>query len=122
MTEDDLTPVVWMGRSRRDLKDMPVQVRREVGQALYWAKKGTKHPAAKPLRGELSGVMEIVSDHDGETFRAVYTTKLAGVLYVLHAFQKKSTSGIATPKKEIEVIKSRLADARDLHRQRQKGK
>lgn len=80
MTEDDLTPLVWMGRSRRDLKGMPVQVRREVGQALYWAQKGTRHSAAKPLRGELSGVMEIVSDHDRGTFRATYTTKLEGVL------------------------------------------
>lgn len=89
----------------------------EVGFALFTAQLGGKHPAAKPMKGfGGAGVIEIVEDHDGDTYRAVYTVKLAGAVYVLHAFQKKSKQGKATPKHDIELIKARLMTAQLHHR------
>jgi phage-related protein len=92
---------------------------REIGHALYVAQIGGKHPSAKPLTGDKefkgAGVLEIVEDHDGSAYRAVYTVKFAGAIYVLHAFQKKSKRGIATPKSDIELIKRRLRAAREHH-------
>jgi phage-related protein len=86
-----------------------------IGFALRTAQKGGRHPDAKPLKGfKGAGVLEIVSDFDGNTFRAVYTVKIKGVIYVLHAFQKKSKKGISTPKTEIEKIKRRLKEAERL--------
>jgi phage-related protein len=83
-----------------------------MGYALYVAQLGDKHRDAKPLRGVGgAGVLEIVSDHQGDTFRCVYTVRIAGSVYVLHAFQKKSKSGRETPKAEIDLIKRRLRDA-----------
>ncbi|MEI8153990.1 MAG: type II toxin-antitoxin system RelE/ParE family toxin [Hyphomicrobiales bacterium] len=110
--------VVWMGSSRRDLKTFPRAVQSNVGHALYTAQCGETDPSAKPLKGfGGTAVMEIVERHAGDAFRAVYTAAVGDVLYVLHAFQKKSTRGIATPQREIDLIKARLKDARDLHRQ-----
>jgi phage-related protein len=106
---EKLKPLRWIGRSRQALREFPAQVRREIGYALQFAQAGTKHPSAKPLRGfGGAGVLEIVEDFDGSTYRAVYTVRFAGAVYVLHAFQKKSKSGIATPKKEIDLIRNRL--------------
>jgi phage-related protein len=83
-----------------------------MGYALYLAQLGDKHLDAKPLKGFAgAGVLEIVADHDGDAFRAVYTVRFAGAVYALHAFQKKSTRGIATPKREIERIRQRLRQA-----------
>lgn len=91
-----------------------------IGHALYAAQCGETDPAAKPLKGFGGAtVMEIVERHGGEAFRAVYTAALGDAVYVLHAFQKKSTHGIATPKHEIDLIWSRLKDARELHERRQ---
>lgn len=87
----------------------------EVGYALYLAQRGEHPPQAKRLKGELGGLIEIVEDFDGNTYRAVYTVKLRGAVYVLHVFQKKSTRGIATPRREIELIKERYARAREHH-------
>jgi phage-related protein len=84
-----------------------------VGYALYMAQCGAQHPAAKRLKGDLHGLVEVVEDHQGDTYRAVYTTKLAGLVYVLHVFQKKSTRGVATPKRDLTLIKSRLRQARE---------
>ena len=88
-----------------------------MGYALYVAQTGGKHPAAKPLKGggafKWAGVLEVVDDFDGNTHRAVYTVRFAGVVYTLHAFQKKSKKGIATPQSEIERIKSRLKAAEE---------
>ena len=107
-----LKPVVWMGTSRRDLSGMPEKVQADFGYALYVAQLGDKHRNAKPLTGfGGGGVVEIVSDHRGDTFRCIYTVRLAGSIFVLHAFQKKSKTGRATPKAEIEMVKSRLRDA-----------
>jgi phage-related protein len=89
-----------------------------MGFALYLAQTGEKHLAAKPLKGfGGAGVLEVVEDHDGDTFRAVYTVKFASAVYVLHAFQKKSKSGIKTPQTDIDLIKQRLKLAEQMHKQ-----
>lgn len=88
-----------------------------MGYALHLAQLGEKSPAAKPLKGfGGAGVLEIVDDHDGDTFRAVYTVRFGDSVYVLHAFQKKSKSGIATPAKEMETVRERLKLAEAHHR------
>src|SRR5437868_12440580 len=102
-------PLVWVGSSLRDLRDFPDDVKDEMGFALYEAQCGLKPTAAKPLRGfGGAGVLEIVSDYQSDTFRAVYTVRLGERVYVLHAFQKKSKKGIATPKSDLELINRRL--------------
>jgi phage-related protein len=119
---ENLKPIVWMGSSREDLRGFPEQVRRDIGHALYTAQQGSTDPAAKPLKGfGGANVMEIVDRHETNTYRAVYTAQFAGTIYVLHAFQKKSKRGIATPRKDIELIEDRLAAARKHYKERQKG-
>lgn len=98
-----LKPVVWMGSSRRDLKTFPDDVQAHVGYALYGAQCGEEYASVKALKGfGRRSVLEIVAPHDGDTYRAVYTVKFTEAIYVLHAFQKKSKSGIATPKFESD--------------------
>lgn len=108
MERKKLSPVEWVGSSKEDLKSFPDEVQDHVGFTLHQAQAGMKHRDAKPMKGLGSGVLEIVSRHDGDTYRAVYAVRFKGVLYVLHAFQKKAKKGIATPKQEIDVIKRRL--------------
>ena len=117
---DQIKPLRWVGSSRSDVKSFPQPVRSEIGQALYAAQKGETDPAAKPLTG-FGGrsVLEIVTRYDGDSWRTVYTVRLADAVYVLHAFQKKSKTGRATPKKEIDLIHKRLADAERDHQKRQ---
>jgi phage-related protein len=113
-----LKPVRWIGSSRDDLRDFSVEARRNIGYALHFAQMGDKHPSAKPLQGfGGAGVLEIVEDHDGDTYRAVYTVRFAEVIYVLHIFQKKSKRGVKTPQREIDLIKARLQRAEDDYRQ-----
>jgi phage-related protein len=113
-------PLVWLGSSRRDLRAFPREARREIGAALYAAQQGETDPAAKPLKGfGGAAVMEIVSEALRGAWRAVYTVRFDEAVYVLHAFQKKSKRGIATPKQEIELIKHRLAEAARWHREGQ---
>jgi phage-related protein len=109
--------VEWIGSSREDLRAFPGEVREVMGEALYRAQQGDEHPAAKALKG-FGGrsVLEIVDDHHGGTYRAIYTVKLTNAIYVLHAFQKKSKKGIATPRHEIELIRARLKRAEEHHR------
>lgn len=105
-------PVEWIGSSRDDLRAFPPDVRRVMGQAIDDAQWGGEHPAVNALKGFGGrGVLEVIDDFDGNTYRAVYTVKFAGVVYVLHAFQKKSKKGIATPQREIGLIKERLRRA-----------
>lgn len=106
-------PVEFVGSSRDDLRGFPLEVRSEIGHAIFAAQIGGKHPSAKPWKGLGSGAFEIVSDDNGDTYRAVYSVDFKIVVYVLHAFQKKSKSGIATPKFEIDRIKRRLKTARE---------
>ena len=102
-------PLFWVGSSKEDLKEFPEEVRRTIGFALWQAQRGGKHGDAKPLKGfGGSGVLEIVEDHRASTYRAVYTVRLAGAVYVLHAFQKKSKRGVKTPSQEIDLVKRRL--------------
>jgi phage-related protein len=107
----EIKPVIWLGDSLRILKSFPAIVQDEVGYALFLAQRGDKHLAAKPLSGFGSGVLEVVADHRGDTFRAVYTVRLAGRVFVLHAFQKRSKRGIATPQMDVVLIKRRLKQA-----------
>ncbi|MBR8124333.1 type II toxin-antitoxin system RelE/ParE family toxin [Burkholderia multivorans] len=105
-------PLYWLGSARKDLKAMPEAVQDTFGYALYLAQTGGKHDQAKPLRGFGSaGVLEVVESEDSGTYRAVYTVKLGGAVYVLHCFQKKSCRGIATPKPDIELVRARLRAA-----------
>src|SRR5260221_13624439 len=113
-SQDEPKPVRWVGSCKEDLSGFPAEVRRRVGGALWDAQIGRKAPYAKPLRGfGDAGVLEVVDDFDGDTFRAVYTVRFAKAIYVLHAFQKKSKRGIATPKAELDLIEQRLRRARE---------
>jgi phage-related protein len=111
--------IVWIGSSRRDLKAFPAEVRDVMGYALYQAQIGSKSTSAKPLTGfGGAGVLEIVEDFQTNTYRAVYTVKFAERVYVLHAFQKKSKKGIATPKADVDLIKKRLGLAEQDYKTR----
>jgi phage-related protein len=107
-----------MGSSRKDLAAMPVAVKKDFGGALHAVQDSRTPEGAKPLKGKAHGAMQLSEDHDGETYRAVYTVELEDAVYVLHCFQKKSKSGIATPQADIDLIERRLKDARALHAQR----
>ena len=110
-----IKPTVFVGSSRKDLRAFPTAVRNEIGQALFEAQLGDHPRNAKPLKG-LGGVLEIRDNFEGDTYRAVYTIRFEGVLYILHAFQKKSTSGIATPQRHVDLIRQRLRDAEVIHK------
>ena len=113
-----MKPVEWIGSSRDDLRDFPIPVRRVVGLALRMAQAGDKHPDAKPLRGyHGAGVLEVVAHDDGDTYRAVYTVRFSEAVYVLHCFQKKSTRGIATSRRDLDLMENRLRRAQQLHEQ-----
>ena len=115
---DQPKPVVWIGSSRRDLKGFPKRVRSDIGQALYTGQMGETDPAAKPLKGfGGASVMEVIDRHDTNTYRAVYTVQFADVIYVLHAFQKKSKHGAATPKADIDLIRQRLKRAEEDYKE-----
>lgn len=101
-------PLYWVGSSLKDITRFPAEVQRSVGFALSAAQYGGKHPAAKPWKGEGPGVLEIVKDYDGETYRAIYTVRFANAVYVLHAFQKKSPRGIETRQSDIALVRERL--------------
>jgi len=109
-----LKDVVWVGDSREQVQQFPKGARRTVGQALRFAQRGDKHPKAKPMTGIGPGVLEIVARHGTDTYRAVYAVSVGERIYVLHCFQKKSTKGIKTPKKEIDLIKQRLRQAKQM--------
>lgn len=112
--------VHFIGPSRDEVRAFPRPVRRTIGVALRTAQFGRKHETAKPLKGfKGAGVLEIVEDHDRNTYRAVYTVRFAQHVYVLHAFQKKSKKGIATPKHILKLIRDRLAAATADHRARE---
>ena len=116
----DLKSVRWMGTSLRDLRSFPREVRIDIGHALFAAQEGRTDPAAKPLKGfGGASVLEIVSSHHGNTWRGVYTVRFHDAIYVLHVFQKKSTKGIATPRRESDLIKRRLVEAERDYKERQ---
>lgn len=104
-------PLDWVGSSKKDFLGFPGPVKDEMGNALGLAQFGGKHPSAKPWKSQGPGVFEVVEDHDGNTYRAVYTVRFKEVVYVLHAFQKKSPKGIRTAQTDIGLIKRRLVAA-----------
>ena len=114
-----LKPVIWLGDSLSELKTFPAAVQDEMGYAVYLAQCGQKHVSAKPLKGLGAGVLEVVSDHRGDTFRSVYTVRFVDRVFVLHAFQKKSKSGVATPKADIDLIMQRLKQAVALSKKKE---
>ena len=124
MTSQARKPLKWMGSSKRDLDAMPEEVKDVFGHAIDLAQAGGKHQDAKAMGGFGSaGVLEVVEDHRRDTYRAVYTIKFSGWVYVLHCFQKKSKSGIKTPKEDIALITARLKAAKSDYElwQRQHG-
>lgn len=109
-------PLAWIGSSKEDLLELPRKVQKDVGYALYLAQLGLKHLNVKPLSGFGGrGVLEVIEDDAGGTYRAVYTVKFKESIYVLHAFQKKSKKGRETPKEEMEIIAKRLKIAEQKH-------
>lgn len=115
-------PLFWMGSSRKDLKLFPGEVQDVMGRALLDAQFGGRHPEAKPLKGfGGAGVLEIVDDFTGDTYRTVYTVRFRAAVYVLHAFQKKSTRGIATPKHEMDLVRDRYRAAEEHYREWKKA-
>ena len=105
--------MIWVGSSKDDLLGLPAAVVDEIGGAISYAQFGGRHPSAKPWRGAGSGVLEIVQDHRGDTYRAVYSVRFPGVVYVLHCFQKKSPRGRKTASVDVDRIRRRLRVARD---------
>lgn len=101
-------PLNWVGASKRDFLSFPGPVKDEMGNALGLAQFGGKHPSAKPWKGHGPGVFELVENHDGDTYRAVYTVRFKEVVYVLHAFQKKSPKGIRTATIDTNLVERRL--------------
>jgi phage-related protein len=113
-------PLKWVGSARRDLKAFPVAVRRHIGQALFAAQRGEEYSSVKALKGFVGrSVLEIVAMDASGTYRAAYTVRFPDVIYVLHAFQKKSRTGIATPRKDIDLIRQRLVAAEHNYADRQ---
>ena len=101
-------PLYWEGSAKKDFKEFPVPVQKDMGVALFIAQLGRTAGSAKPWRGLGSGVYELVEDHRGDTFRAVYVVRVANAVHVLHAFQKKSKAGVATPLPDVDLIEKRL--------------
>ena len=109
-----MRPLRWIASSRKDLKHLPNKVQDYFGYALFLAQEGGKADSAKVLKGFGSaGVLELVENLAGNTYRAVYTVRFKEAIYVLHVFQKKSKRKIATPKQEIDLIKERLRQAQE---------
>ena len=105
-------PLRWIGSAKKDLMAMPDEVQQIFGFALYNAQVGFLHPSAKPLEGFGSaGILEVVEDWHGNTYRAVYTVRFAHAVYVLHCFQKKSKRGVETAKHDLDLIRERLKQA-----------
>ena len=111
---DILKPVRWVGSAHADWKSFPAEVQDSMGHALYLAQLGKKATNVKPLKGfRGASVLEIMDDFDTDTWRAIYNVQFKAVVYVLHAFRKKSRTGIATPKSDIRLIEQRLKQARE---------
>lgn len=120
---DQARPLVWIASSKKDLMALPAPVRKFFGHALDFAQHGEQHGAAKVLKGfGGAGVLELVEDAAGGTYRAVYTVKFEEAVFVLHCFQKKSKSGIATPKEDMEIVRARLKVAEALAKEMEHGK
>ncbi|MCF7799623.1 type II toxin-antitoxin system RelE/ParE family toxin [Candidatus Babeliales bacterium] len=108
--------IIWIASSKEDLLGFPKDIQSSMGYGLYLAQKGEKHLHCKVLKGFTgASVLEIRESNNSGTFRVVYVTKFSNIIFVLHAFQKKSKQGIKTPKQEIDLIKKRLKDAQEIY-------
>lgn len=115
MANQQEKPLAWVGSSKRDLIALPTKVRKFFGHALHFAQHGEQHQAAKVLKGfGGAGVLEIIEDDQGGTYRAIYTVKFSEAIFVLHVFQKKSKRGIATPKQDMSIVRERLKAAEQM--------
>ena len=110
--------LLWIASSKRDYRKFPPPVQDDLGFELFLAQTGQHPPSAKPLKGLGSGVVELVEDFDGDTYRAVYTVRFGDAVYVLHAFKKKSKRGNKTPQGDIDLVRRRLKDAEQDHAER----
>lgn len=118
MSEKRIKELGWIASSKKDLLEFPFDVRKEMGHALYIAQQGGKHKDAKPLKGFGGAtVLEVVQNDSNGTYRTMYTVQFEEVVYVLHAFQKKSKTGIKTPKQEMDLVEKRLAAAQQMHKE-----
>lgn len=116
-------PLVWIGGSKKDLMALPSDVRKFFGHALHFAQRGDQHDSIRVMKGfGGAGVLEVVEGGIGGTYRAVYTVRFKEAVFVLHCFQKKSKSGIATPKSDMDVIRARLKVAEALSKELHDGK
>src|SRR5262245_35958319 len=106
-----LRPLLWVGSSKKDYVSFPEQAQEEFGFELFLAQTGQHPPSAKMFKGVGGGVVELIEDFDGDTYRAVYTAHFETVVYVLHCFKKKSKQGIKTPQSDVDLIKRRYRDA-----------
>ncbi|MBO3458566.1 type II toxin-antitoxin system RelE/ParE family toxin [Aetokthonos hydrillicola Thurmond2011] len=117
LPEVPLRPIVWMGDSRKNIREFPEQVRASMGYALQLVQAGEIPLDAKPFKGVGSGVYELVKRYNTDTYRIVYAVKIGENIYVLHAFQKKSKKGIKTPQTDVDLIKQRYRDALEREKQ-----
>jgi phage-related protein len=118
MNKKKVKELSWVGSSKKDLMEFPPDVRKEMGHALYISQKGGKHKNAKPLKGfRGSGVLEVVESDSTGTYRTMYTVQFDEIVYVLHAFQKKSRSGIKTPKQDMDLLEKRLQVAEQKYKE-----
>ena len=121
MSQDE-RPLLWIGGSRKDLMKLPADVRKLFGYALHVAQRGDQHLGAKALKGfGGAGVLEVVESNAGGTYRAVYTVRFEEAVFVLHCFQKKSKSGVATPKADMDIIRARLKVAETIAKEMRHG-
>jgi len=114
----EIKPVTWAPGTKKALLSFPKPVITEIGYALHQAQIGEKSIDAKPIKGLGSGVLEIIEDHNTDTYRAIYTVRFEKAVYVLHCFQKKSKSGISTPQQDMELVKKRLKEAEAIYKER----
>jgi phage-related protein len=118
MSEKKVKELGWVVSSKKDLMGFPLNVRKEMGHALYIAQQGGKHKDAKPLKGFGGAtVLEVVQNDGNGTYRTMYTVQFEQVIYVLHAFQKKSKTGIKTSKQDMDLVEKRLAAAQHMHKE-----
>lgn len=110
-------PLFWEGSSKRDFKAFPVPVQKDMGVALFIAQLGRTAESAKPWKGLGSGVFELVEEHRGDAYRAVYFVQVGDAIHVLHAFQKKSKTGISTPREDVALVARRLKAVLDRYGQ-----
>ncbi len=118
MDDDDIKPVVWVGDAREQVQSFPKAVRQDIGAALYDVQKGTKPPQAKPFKGVASGLLEIVTRFETNTYRTVYAVKIGKRIYVLHAFQKKAPKGLKTAKLDVDMIARRYKEAVQMEKEK----